>query len=199
MNRFKDTQQFGGWLNNVICTSVSNPNTPVAQMNDTTSSTISRQNTLSGIGTPSLGDLPQFSTSSFFSSSISAAELSVVGFQTIEVYFADNADLIELYFVLFALLFDAQHMRQLPSNVTLDLNVICLYVFDKSFDSEQTLFSKINSEVAVDVSIILLGMVRTLMNDKNKQRTADANNNAIILLQSKCSIFEVSHKLFISK
>jgi len=190
LSRFKESQQFGGWLNHVVIgfsgvSAPGTPNTPAsggASVSSFDHTGPSRQNTLPSIGTPSIGDL-QLAGSSFFSTSLSLAEMNVAGFQTIEMFFKENPDLIELYFLLFALLFDAQKMRPMTSSVQLDLNAICMYVFEKAFDSEQTLFGRVNSEVAVEVSIVLLSMVRTLMNDKCL-RSLEANNYAIIILQS---------------
>jgi hypothetical protein len=52
-------------------------------------------------------------------------------------------------------------------SLKLDLNSICKYVFDKSFDSEQTMFTKINNEFSLDITLILLSMIRALMNNIN--------------------------------
>lgn len=121
---------------------------------------------------------------------------SLPGFQIMQIYFAKQSHLTELYYLLFALLFDAQRIKDLPPAVTvdsqLDLNTICKYVFEKSFDSsEQTLFSKINTDISLDITIILLGMIRSLMNEENKTSTTTeelvderkTKDYAIILLQ----------------
>jgi len=191
LGRFKESQQFGGWLNHASVShpgiaAPGTPSTPASGGGSMDHAGPSRQNTLSAIGTPSISEI-HLAGSSFFSTSLSSAEMNVAGFQTIEMFFGENADLVELYFLLFALLFDAQRMRPLAASVQLDLNAICAYVFDKAFDSEQSLFSRVNSEVAVEVSIVLLGMVRTLMNDRCL-RSAEANNYAIIILQSKLPV-----------
>lgn len=121
---------------------------------------------------------------------------SVPGFQLMQIYFAKQPHITELYYLLFALLFDAQRIKELPVAAThnhlIDLNAVCKYVFDKSFDSsEQTLFSKINTDISLDVSIILFGMIRSLMNEENTNTQTDNNQDdkkstkdyAIILLQ----------------
>jgi hypothetical protein len=127
---------------------------------------------------------------------------SAPGFQIMQAWLAKSADLVELYYLLFALLFDAQRIKELPNSnpnqqqqqpLDLNLNTICKYVFDKSFDSEQTLFSKINTDVALDIVIILFSMIRTLMNpilstnetvtDINSLKKQSDNDYAIILLQ----------------
>lgn len=112
------------------------------------------------------------------------------GFQIMQVLLAKRADLVELYYLLFALLFDAQRIKELPCSSTangdqqpldLNLNTICKYVFDKAFDTEQTLFSKINSDVALDVVIIIFSMIRTLMNPPlvktSPQAESSSNDN----------------------
>lgn len=138
-------------------------------------------------------------TDSNLSGELNLDVCSVPGFQLMQVYFAKQAHLTELYYLLFALLFDAQRIKELPAAATqdaqLDLNTICKYVFDKSFDSsEQTLFSKINTDISLDVIVILLGMVRSLMNNESlgsvQGEAVEQTNNerntkdyAIILLQ----------------
>ncbi len=129
---------------------------------DSLSHSLSRQNTLNSLSTsstPNLNDLNQL-----FSSSTELSVCSAPGFQIIQIYFAQNVELVELYLLLFALLFDVQRIRPLPRESKLDLHCICQFVFDKPFDSEQTHFSKINTDVSLDISIILLSMTRTLMN-----------------------------------
>lgn len=59
-------------------------------------------------------------------------------------------------------------------------------MFDRSFDSEQTMFTKINIEFGLDVSVILLSMIRSLMNSQqqvqdltesiSKQSSTSSNN-----------------------
>ena len=123
----------------------------------------------------------------------------VPGFQLMQVYFAKNAETVELYYLLFALLFDAQRVKELPSQPLLDLNSICKYVFDKSFDSEQSLFCRMNTDISLDLTLILFSMIRSLMNphlaneeveettnDAQDQPSSEFNNikdYAIILLQ----------------
>lgn len=162
------------------------PVTPTASGNgsDTLSQSFSRQNTVSSLGTastPSLGDLNQL-----FTSSTELSVCSAPGFQIIQVYFGQNVELVELYLLLFALLFDVQRIRPLPKLATLDLHSICQFVFDKPFDSEQSHFSRINTDVSLDISIILLTMIRTLMNNPSgKQAEKETKDYAIILMQSK--------------
>ena len=95
-----------------------------------------------------------------------------------QIYFAKNADIVEIYYLLFALLFDAQRIKDLPAAPDLDLNSICKYVFDKSFDSEQSLFCRMNTDISLDITIILFSMIRTLMNPgvdtKNEDEDAAA-------------------------
>ena len=123
------------------------------------------------------------------------------GFQVMQTWLAKSADLVELYYLLFALLFDAQRIKELPTTTTkldLNLNTICKYVFDKSFDSEQTLFAKINTDVSLDIVIILFSMIRTLMNpvtavnpesspatliNTGENNSENSSDYAIILLQ----------------
>ena len=131
---------------------------------------------------------------------------SVPGFQLIQIYLAKSVDVVELYYMLFALLFDAQKIKELPERTRLDLNSICKYVFDKSFDSQQTLFSSMNTDVGLDVSIILLAMIRTLMNPIKKRSLSDANsqnNNKNNLdlskdLEMSCEIVEPMRPVFYS-
>lgn len=148
----------------------------VTSQNETPGAT--RQNTTTSTNSTNLSELNHLS---FFNSN-ELNVCSVPGFQIIQVFFEKHVEIVELYSLLLALLFDAQRIREIPDKMDLDLNSICKYVFDKPFDSEQTLFCQINTEVGLDITIILLSMVRTLMNDTS--RNGDANNYAIILLQS---------------
>ena len=88
-----------------------------------------------------------------------------------KIYFAKNAEIVELYYLLFALLFDAQRIKELPVNADLDLNSICKYVFDKSFDSEQSLFCRMNTDVNIDVTLIMFAMIRSLMNPREMNKS----------------------------
>ncbi len=151
---------------------------------DALSHSLSRQNTLNSLSTsstPNLNDLNQL-----FSSSTELSVCSAPGFQIIQIYFAQNVELVELYLLLFALLFDVQRIRPLPRESKLDLHCICQFVFDKPFDSEQTHFSKINTDVSLDISIILLSMIRNLMNTPpSKPADQETKDYAIILMQSR--------------
>jgi hypothetical protein len=86
--------------------------------------------------------------------------------------------------ILDGLLFDFQKIRPLPPKESkLDLHCISQFVFDKPFDSEQTHFSKINTDVSLDISIILLSMTRTLMNTPpSKPADQGTKDYAIILM-----------------
>jgi hypothetical protein len=53
--------------------------------------------------------------------------------------------------------------------VKLDLNSICKYIFDKTFDNDQPIFTRINTDFSLDVSIVLLSMIRALMNQQSQQ------------------------------
>lgn len=52
-------------------------------------------------------------------------------------------------------------------------------MFDKSFDSEQTIFTKINIEFSLDVTLILLSMIRSLMNH-NSNSSEVAKETSVI-------------------
>jgi hypothetical protein len=164
LNRFKESYSSAGWLSNIKAENLTT---------ETSSSTTTTTTTTTPTTTPSLNE---------FNLEACAAP----GFQVMQVFLAKHADFIELYYLLFALLFDTQRIKELPSFPDLNLNNICKYVFDKSFDSEQTLFSKINTELSSDVIIILFSMIRTLMcnqpeeSQENEQKIRDY---AIILLQ----------------
>lgn len=169
------------------------PVTPTASGtngSDVLSHSLSRQSTLNSLGTtattPSLSDLNQL-----FTSSTELNVCSAPGFQIIQVYFGQNVELVELYLLLFALLFDVHRIRALPKLAVLDLHSICQFVFDKPFDSEQSHFSRINTDVSLDISIILLSMIRTLMNSPpsaiaqaSKLADKETKDYAIILMQS---------------
>ena len=99
-----------------------------------------------------------------------------------QVLLSRAVEINELYYLLFALLLDAQRIKELPENAELDLNSICKYVFDKSFDSEQSLFCKMNTDISLDITVILLCMIRTLMN-LDSTTGPKTKDHAIILLQ----------------
>ena len=168
LNRFKDSLQCGGWLLSIFLQN-------------------KLQNETNGSSTAATPDTPTVSTPNEpLTAEINMEACSAPGFQLMQVYFAKNPQLVELYYLLFALLFDAQRIKEMSGSATsreLDLNSICQYVFDKSFDSEQTLFCKINTDVSLDVSIILLGMIRSLMNGGAGGGDEAVGNYAIILLQ----------------
>lgn len=204
--RFKESTYCGGWLNNVFSQIVSNKsdlnytNTPPTSANLFTSSTKSAFNynssfsSLQTTATTTTSDaLNTSSSSAMLTSQLSVNSEMMMNmeictapcFQLIQVYFSKSVDTVELYYLLFALLFDAQKIKELPADADLDLNSICKYVFDKSFDSEHTLFSKINTDVSLDITIILLSMIRTLMNFESAENelATKSKDYAIILLQ----------------
>lgn len=201
LNRFKEANCCAGWLNNVYVPPVSSSHHHHQRMQSQTS--MVETTTTPSASTPTTTTSPpppppkQLSVNQLDPLvEINMDVCSVPGFQIIQVYFAKQSHLTELYYLLFALLFDAQRIKELPSTVTvdaqLDLNTICKYVFEKSFDSsEHTLFSKINTDISLDITTILLGMIRSLMNedaaessllalDIDERKTKDY---AIILLQ----------------
>jgi hypothetical protein len=177
LNRFKDSSVCGGWLSSISSQSAqAKPHSAVhSQLSlsegDAASPTTSRpaatmasqqsaeqQQQLASRGDSSANLLSSHSIE------VNMEACSAPGFQIMQAFFARNADTVELYYLLFALLLDAQRIKELPLHPELDLNSICKYVFDKSFDSEQSLFCKINTDVSLDVALILFSMIRTLMN-----------------------------------
>jgi hypothetical protein len=172
------------------------PSTPVMSTATTTAMTpMPHQNSAS-------------STTSTLASDLSLDACSTPGFQILQIYLSKHADITELYYLLFALLLDAQTIKELPkrdetsfntssnddsslgnNQIEFDLNSICNYVFDKSFDSDQKLFCKINTLLSLEVSVILLSMSRTLMVNNNnivghQENILNENNDhAITLLQ----------------
>jgi WD repeat and FYVE domain-containing protein 3 len=118
---------------------------------------------------------------------INMTATQVPGFQLMQIYFAKNAQIVELYYLLFALLFDAQRIKDLPAEPVLDLNSICKYVFDKSFDSEQSLFCRMNTDISLDITLILFSMIRSLMNPLATETTKseELNEEAVVEVESE--------------
>ncbi len=195
--KFKDSSFCGGWLNNIFSqlkpntastTPNATPTTPTSSSSITTPTNPIKNTLMNSSVTSINSDSTTTSTTqsiqaqSSFSVDINLDACQVPGFQLMQIYFSKNPDIVELYYLLFALLFDAQRIKELPENADLNLNSICKYVFDKSFDSEHNLFSKINKDVSLDITIILLSMIRSLMNPSIKM-DSDSKDYAIILLQ----------------
>jgi len=215
LNRFKESTYCGSWLNNVFTQIVQNNKMSDSPSQSINSPTPTTATTTTMSSKPSFNYNNSFTSSPPISSnnndplttSVSSVMTlsnqnsihsgngdmnieicSTYGFQIMQVYFAKNVEITELYYLLFALLFDTQKIKELPLDPQLDLNSICKYVFDKSFDSEHTLFSKMNTDVSLDISIILICMIRTLMNQETENNNNNNNNKeekdyAIILLQ----------------
>lgn len=158
LNRFKESSLNGGWLNNVVAYNQLHHHHHHHGQHHATPHFYTQTST-TDLTSPS-----NVASTAALTLDINTDACTAPGFQIMQYFFARNAHLTELYYLLFALLFDAQRIKELPVDAELDLNTICRYVFDKSFDSEQTLFCKINTDVSLDMTIILFGMCRTLMN-----------------------------------
>ena len=113
--------------------------------------------------------------------------IKIYGFQMLQANFSKYPHYVQLYYILFALLFDAQKIKDITTQTewtTIDLNKICLFVFDKSFDNgEQSLLNKMNMDIALDIVLIILSMIRTLMNTSVYLNDTKVNDYAIILMQ----------------
>ncbi len=206
LNRFKESTYCGGWLNNLFPHIIQNKlHNSFSEQNSTSSTSSSSatlfnsasrpafvsNNSFNSTSSPQIDPMNNSSVSLLthqISNEMNIEICAIPCFQLMQVFFSKSVETVELYYLLFALLFDAQKINELPKDPELDLNSICKYIFDKSFDSEHTLFCKINTDVSLDITIILLNMVRTLMNNtESSTEHADDNEKtkdySIILLQ----------------
>lgn len=222
--RFKESSLCGGWLNSIHVhhnqhhhyhqsqsstapSTPSLPSTPPVTDNPTTNNFNLAFNSINSLMNSSITSVTSptvdssttaatpLSTTSSQATPINMTATQVPGFQLMQNYFAKNAEIVELYYLLFALLFDAQRIKELPTLVDLDLNSICKYVFDKSFDSEQSLFCRMNTDINLDITLILFSMIRSLMNpliiqqtekqpsEEQEKKSESIKDYAIILLQ----------------